>query len=450
MRHAARCTAEIREASVALESRDGRTALVCPRLGEVTDVPRIPRRDREGRALMALVCLATSGCAAAAEDDPDAAVDPVVEIVSDEHLCRQDALMSDFWNCGECGAVCEPTEADRCEEGHCACGMSSACGAGADCRFGRCVPPDLAGANCEFDAECTSGQACIEGRCTTVQCDDEACDGIDNDCDGEIDEGEGGPLSEWCSSSPAEELMPPCQRGVRVCVQGEWTECMGEIPPLPEVGLLRCDGRDNDCDQCVDGTLVGGLCISEEPVGYDVVYLMDVSGSMQGTIDDVKEATRSFSARFSQREEFRFGIVLIPSETGEHDFAAIHTNLTDFDSFDAALSTVNANGGYGLEPQWDAVYEIATGELPLAFREDAVRILILFTDEEGQSYRALRGLSAVDEAAMCESLSHGEVLAVVSDPPHVGDFDDCSVVIEMADSEQMERDLDQVISDPCG
>jgi len=51
----------------------------------------------------------------------------------------------------------------------------------------------------------------------------ETCDGNDNDADGIVDEAEGGgPMSEWCESG--------CGAGARSCVGGTWSPCVGPEP----------------------------------------------------------------------------------------------------------------------------------------------------------------------------------------------------------------------------
>jgi MYXO-CTERM domain-containing protein len=63
----------------------------------------------------------------------------------------------------------------------------------------------------------------------------EQCDGLDNDCDGAIDEG----LQQTCSSA--------CGAGTETCTAGSWIGCSAP-QPSPEI----CDGKDNDCDGSVD------------------------------------------------------------------------------------------------------------------------------------------------------------------------------------------------------
>ena len=105
---------------------------------------------------------------------------------------------------------------------------------------------------CYIGATGTAGKGlCREGRqaCTTgswgscvgqVVPAPEACDGEDNDCDGDVDEG----VSRPCSTA--------CGGGSEVCSLGKWGPCSA---PRPETEV--CDGRDNDCNGRIDD---GNIC----------------------------------------------------------------------------------------------------------------------------------------------------------------------------------------------
>jgi hypothetical protein len=101
---------------------------------------------------------------------------------------------------------------------------------------------------------CSAGQTvCEEGnlRCVPDQAPgEERCDGMDNTCDGRVDvDPSGSPLVRSCYPGPAAtQDVGVCRAGVEWCATGAWGSCTDLVLPTPEV----CDGLDNNCNGTVD------------------------------------------------------------------------------------------------------------------------------------------------------------------------------------------------------
>jgi hypothetical protein len=159
-----------------------------------------------------------------------------------------------------CGGVCVDVLFDALNCGAC----DLACAAGQTCERGICI----AGVPCTTDRDCDDGDPatvdwCVAGACThdaTCVPTVEICNGLDDDCDGVVDNGVH--CDPTCTSDADCDDGDPATTDL--CVAGY---CTHGTTCVPAVEI--CNGIDDDCDGVVDEgcpcpageTMCGGACV---------------------------------------------------------------------------------------------------------------------------------------------------------------------------------------------
>lgn len=75
----------------------------------------------------------------------------------------------------------------------------------------------------------------------------EDCDGFDDDCDGNVDEGcscVNGTTQPCYTGAMGTQGVGPCKGGTQTCAAGQWGTCVGQVVPATEI----CDSIDQNCN----------------------------------------------------------------------------------------------------------------------------------------------------------------------------------------------------------
>jgi len=242
---------------------------------------------------------------------------------------------------------------------------------------------------------------------------DEICDGVDNNCNGTVDEGIANATAVACYEGPEGTLaVGECRAGIRYCTDGNFGgPCDGQVLPTEE----RCDDLDNDCDGEVDEGF--------DTRGVDLVFVIDISGSFDDEIESmILGITPLLDDPITSR--FRFGLVVVGARQGEdirpHNlYSRMVSDFVPADEFVAILEAGRMIDSAGQEPTIDTMYW-TMNRYPFSWRPEAQKVVITMTDEIAQTIRSMTCQEVATHAN-----NYGYELFVFALQEHHRSFLDC-------------------------
>jgi hypothetical protein len=150
----------------------------------------------------------------------------------------QDCVAGSF---GPCNGEVLPAESELCNDQDDDCNGLKDEGLGqTTCGQGTCTATVE---NCKDGKPVT----CVPGTPNAV----EACDGQDDNCNGQVDETcscVNGKTQSCYTGAAGTAGVGLCKTGTQTCAGGKWGSCSGEVVPTAEL----CNGQDDDCDGTKD------------------------------------------------------------------------------------------------------------------------------------------------------------------------------------------------------
>jgi hypothetical protein len=378
-------------------------------------------------------------CDLEGENYPNATPDPMPTLAGQCSYGLRDCTSKGWSKCmgakGPSEEVCDGIDND-CDiaidetypEQHQLCGFVE----DADYGVGVCTPGVM---------KCDNGGVYCDGH---IGPSEETCDGLDNNCNGSVDEGIANTTAIVCYEGPPGTMaVGECRAGVRYCTDGGFDgPCDGQKLPEEE----RCDNLDNDCDGEVDEGF--------DTRGVDLVFVLDISGSFD---DEIESMIRGIEPLLDDpiTSNFRFGLVAVGTASNgeirpERMHSTMVSNFVPADEFLEILEAARMIPSAGREPTIDTMLWSMNSTYAFSWSPGSQKVIITMTDEIAQTILG----TTCPQVAMMADERHYE-LFVFALPEHHNSFLVCvdnnqdRLFTPAVNSETVFLQIRQIFEDLC-
>ena len=279
--------------------------------------------------------------------------------------------------------------------------------------------------------QCVNGvKVCLNTSCTYA----EVCNGVDDDFNQLVDD----IVPKLCyTGDPRVSINTPCRPGIERCQSGGIV-CSGEI--LPSVEVENC--IDDDCDGVIDDGIPSVI------TDTDITIVIDTSCSMGSFLRPVEEVLRDWIYPYIQESKLKFSLITFP-KSGVSNSGIVISDFVSGLNIIPFLRDIPIDDSIN-ELSYNVVYNLVYNLYNLSYRTAAPSYVIMFADEHGQSFNNLSEL----DLSLLVGMYPMYRFFIFTLPDSASTYDDIASIsggelFYLSDIASMTHDLSTLFQKPC-